>query len=281
MFIFAALALYALARLRGSDRIPAGMAAVAFALSGLVLQMKDAVLSDSTHLFFACLTLVSLVWVERRQWDKSYPVGAAVAIAVLMLLAYGSRAIGLSLVIGFTFYQAVWKRRVTRFNGAVLGVCGVGVLLLMWTLYDSRSYTNQFVFAPAAYLRNVWICICGPRLRFGRDRPALVRYVAGSLILIVALCGSWGRSLTNASVVECYAVTATIPVILYSAGYSERYLIPILRAVFHLFCGGCFLAAAALLPRAAMVCRDGGFVLCDRRCVQLERVGEGPVHKRS
>ena len=51
LFLLAALACYALGRLRGLEAIPAATAAAAFALSGLVLSLKDLVLSDSTTYF--------------------------------------------------------------------------------------------------------------------------------------------------------------------------------------------------------------------------------------
>ena len=154
MFVLAAIVLYALARARGVAPLPAVLAAAAFGLSGTVLNIKDAILSDSTYLFFAGLTLVVLLWVEQRGWDESHPARAASVVTVLMLLAYGSRAIGLSLVTAFGLYEVCWKRRLRRFNVFVFGGFGAGVLLLMLLFYDTRSYANQFVFTPVTYLQN-------------------------------------------------------------------------------------------------------------------------------
>jgi hypothetical protein len=226
MFVLAAIVLYALARARGVAPLPAVLAAAAFGLSGTVLNIKDAILSDSTYLFFAGLTLVVLLWVEQRGWDESHPARAASVVTVLMLLAYGSRAIGLSLVTAFGFYEVCWKRRLRRFNVFVFGGFGVGVLLLMLLFYDTRSYANQFVFTPVTYLQNAVFYFRAPSSLW-EGSPASLRH--GLFALTVIFAGAeWARRIfTRPRVVEFYVITAILPVILYSAGQNERYLMPV------------------------------------------------------
>lgn len=226
MFVFAAIALYALARVRGVAPLPAVLPAAAFGLSGAVLNIKDAVLSDSTYLVFAGLTLVALLWIEKRGWDESHPAQAAAVVTALMLLAYGSRAIGLSLVTAFGLYEVCWKRRLSRFNVFVFCGFGLGILLLMLLFYDSRSYANQFVFTPVTYLHNAILYLRAPASLWNGS-PALLRHGLFALTIILAAAEWVRRIFTRPQVVEFYVITAVLPVILYSAGHSERYLMPV------------------------------------------------------
>jgi hypothetical protein len=225
MFVLAALALYGLARLRGGTPLEAFFAAGAFGLSGIVLEVKDAVLSDSTYLFFAGLTLVALLWIEQKRWDELYPARSAAVVAVLMLLAYGSRAIGLSLIMAFVLYEALVKRRFRRFNLFVLAIFAVGVLLIL-RIYDTRSYANQFVPEPMTYLHNALLYVRAPSALWGGS-PGPVRHALFAITLLVAAAEWLRRVLTRPSIVEFYAASVVLPVILYSAGHSDRYLMPL------------------------------------------------------
>ena len=190
-----------------------------------MLELKDSVISDSTYLFFAGLTLIALVWTEQRGWQKSRPLAAAGVTVLCMLLAYGSRSIGLALAAGFVLYQAIRVRRPTRFNVAVLAGFCAGVLLLMWTLYDSRSYANQFVFSPTTYVHNAVVYLKAPAALW-KGCPTPLRYALTLLTMAIAALEFGRRLVSDRTVVEFYIAAAAATVVLYSAGNSDRHPSP-------------------------------------------------------
>jgi len=259
MFVLAAIALYVLGRLRGLAPLPAVLPAGALGLSGIVLGIKDAVLSDSTYLFFGGLALVALVYIYQKRWDESRPGRAAAAASGLMLLAYGTRAIGLSLITAFILYEACLKRRLRRFNIFVLAAFAVGVLLIL-RIYDTRSYANQFVVAPMAYLHNAVLYVRAPAALWAGS-PAFLRYALFAITLII-FTATWIRHLlTRPSIVEFYAITVVLPLILYSAGHSDRYLMPLFPIYLLYFVEGVVDLQNRLLPKTRWAVLAAGLLL--------------------
>lgn len=259
MFVLAAVALFVLGRLRGLAPLPAVLAAGALGLSGAVLGIKDSVLSDSTYLFFAGLALVSLTWVYEKHWDESFPGRAAAVATPLMLLAYGTRAIGLSLITAFVLYEACLKRRLRRFNIVVLTVFSVGLLLIL-RIYDTRSYANQFVLAPMTYLHNAALYARAPASLWAGS-PGLLRYGMFAITLLISLATWTRRILLRPSIVEFYSVTVVVPVILYSAGQSDRYLMPLFPLYLLYFVEGAVDLQARFFPKNRWVLLGTGLLL--------------------
>src|SRR5258706_4943283 len=107
--------------MRGLKPWLAAVAALAFGSSALVLEKKEQIISDGTYLVFAGLALAAMIAVERRGWDVSRPIAAAALVLAPMLLAYGTRPVGLALIVAFVSYQVFVKRHVTWFTVLVVG----------------------------------------------------------------------------------------------------------------------------------------------------------------
>ena len=226
MFVLAAAVFYALARLRNVELMPAAAAAFATAVSGVALTLKDLIFSDSTYLFFAGFSLVAMVWVERRGWDVKKPLPAAAVVSICMLLAYGSRSVGISLAAAFALYEAVVKRRIRLFSVAVLAGFGAGVVFYSLTPYGGRGYGTEFYFAPAVYWQNT-IAYGKAMAELWAGAPAPVRYFLMAATAAIA-APEWLRRLRSCpSVVEYFVVTSILPVIFYPAGRHFRYILPV------------------------------------------------------
>jgi hypothetical protein len=274
MFVLSVIALYALARVRGVAPPGALIAAIGLGLSGIVLDLKDSVVSDGTYLCFATFTLVALLYIEKNRWDESRPALAAAAVTVLMLLAYGSRAIGLSLITAFVLYEAVWKRRIRLYNVLVVAGFAVGLLLIL-RVYDTRTYSNQFVFAPATYLHNAILYIRAPVVLWAGS-PALVRHGLFALTLVFAAANWVRRVIQSGSVVECYIVTTVLPVILYSAGHSERYLLPIFPIYILYFVESVIYVGVRFLGRSKYAVAAAALLLAVGAVTNLRGMEKGP-----
>jgi hypothetical protein len=236
-FAMAALMTFVIARLRGLNRWLALASALAFGSSGLVLNVKDSILSDGPFLVFAGSALVMMIIVEQSGWDMRRPVVAAALVLLFILLAYGCRAVGLTLALAFALQQAIVKRRPTFFNVLVLGGFGAGVLLMARTLFDTRSYAVEFHIDPSVivhnavyYLRSVTTLWAGA--------PAAVRYVLVAFTGVLAVGGWLRRTVRKPSVLEFYVLVALLPLLPLSAGSSPRYLLPVFALYFIYFFEG-------------------------------------------
>jgi len=226
LFVLAAVAYYALSRSRGLEVTEAAIGAAAFALSGIVLSLKDLVLADSTYLFFAGLTLSTLVFIERQGWDKTRPIPAAAAVAILLVLSYASRGIGLALIVAFALHEAVMTRRVRLFGALVLALVAAGVIALSATLYDGRVYRTQFAVMPSVYLENALFYLGSPASLWSGSPAALRRFLF-VLSSVPAVVG-WARAVAcRPTIVEFYVVTMAAIVVLYSTDHNQRYVLPL------------------------------------------------------
>jgi hypothetical protein len=237
LFVLAALALYALARLRGVSATGAAAVAGALALSGLVLSFKDMVLSDSTHLLFACMTLCALAAIEKWKWDETQPLTGALVVAIFMLLAYGSRGIGAALPVSVALHEALVRRRVRRFGVAVLVIFAAGVAMLTATLYDSRAYRMHFPMLPAAYLQNATYYAQSVGSLW-QDSPAALRYFLLLTTASVASIAWVRRAISRPTVEEFYVATVVAVTVAYSLGRTARYLLPVFALYFIYVCEG-------------------------------------------
>jgi len=231
MFLLAAVTVYVLGRIRGLGLAEAAVSAAAFALSGLVLALKDLILSDSTYLAFAGAALCAVLAVEKNRWDEKKPLLAAFAVAALMLLAYASRAIGMALPLSFVLYEALVKRRIRAFNVAVLVFFAAGALFLSFSLYDARAYRSQFPVNPAGYFHNVLYYLRSPAALW-HGAPVWLRYPLFAASALLALAAWLRRIVTQPTMVEAYLVVVTVAVLAYSLGQSDRYLLPVLALYF-------------------------------------------------
>jgi len=217
---------YAIATLRGVAPWLAAAAVAAFGLSGLTLSIKDQVLSDPTYLFLAGVALACTVRIYGRRLDETRPILSGLAIAALFLLACACRSIGLSLPAAFVVYDLFRTRRIRLFSVLTAGTFVAGFAIYSALLYDSRSYGNQFGFNLHTYFENALTYARTPAALWGGS-PRVVRWVLGIATLLLACAGWVRRAVKDPSIIEVYVLTTLGPVILYSSGASDRYLLPL------------------------------------------------------
>jgi hypothetical protein len=275
LVLAACICLYVLARLRGNQPLPSAAAAACFALSGLVLGIKDSVISDTTYLFFASLTLAFLVFVERRGWDRTRSLLAVALVLPPMLLAYGSRSVGLSLALAVFAYEVIRHRRPRPFGIVTLLGFAAGVMLLALTLYDSRGYGNQFRVNFPAYWNNAKYYLHSSAFLWAGS-PPLLRYPLAAVTAVIVI-GEWLRRLVSrCSIVEIYVPCALLPLLAHSTDAESRLLLPVLMLYFiYLFEGIDFLAAK--WPAGSRVLSAAAVIVLAIGCIaNLRGMERGP-----
>jgi len=279
MFALSAVVYYSLARLQGLGSVSAALAMLGFGLSGLVLSLKDSIASESTYLVFAGLTLAALLLAERKKWDESKPVVTAFVIAALMLLSYGSRAIGLALAVGFAAHEILIRRRIRLFSVLVLSTFVVGVFVISVAFYNGRSYAGEFQFAPSMYLQNIVACIKSPASLWCEPTTRYVRWPWFAVSVVVAFSAWLRKMLVQPSVVEFYVIATILPVILHSTGFADRYLIPLYALYFIYFMQGVAWLHNRYAPARSWVPVIAGILLVLGASVNLQAMDKGPYRQ--
>jgi hypothetical protein len=214
---------YLVGRIRGGQIWESAVAAAAFGLSGLVLSLKESVISEGTYALFSGASLWAALLIYGKGWDRSRPVTAGLLLACLFLLSYGTRAAGLGLLAGFWIPEALRVRRVRLFALTVSGVFLAGTFLAAATVYDFRSYGNQFASDWAEYWRNAVYYLRSPASLWS-GAPEWLRYPLAGGGLLLAGTEMIRRSLKGSSIVEWYSWVSIVMVLVYTAGRSPRYL---------------------------------------------------------
>ncbi len=236
LFVMAALTIFMVARMHALSPWLAAAAATAFGSSGIVLTLADKIVSEGAYLVFAGIALAMMILVERRGWDETRPILAALLVLAPMLLAYGARAIGLSLAVAFVLY-AIVQRRLRLFHWLVALGFVAAVVLYSALLYDTKSYRSGFEHELRVYARNAFFYLHAPgELWIGK--PAAGRYM---LLVATALIAGleWLRRLVfERSILEFYIIASIVPVLLYSSAGTQRYMLPVLAFYFVYFLEG-------------------------------------------
>jgi hypothetical protein len=219
---------------RGLPPLASAAAAGVFLLSTMVLNIKDSVLSESTYLV---ISVVALLFFERiyngNEADRR-PFLYGTLAGLLILAAYLTRVTGIALVAAFTLYELYRTRRIRTFAVAAGAVFLAGFVLYRLTLYDGGGYANQFRFTPGTWVRNGVDYLKSPASLWG-SVPAVLRYPASVVVLIVAVTGFVRKVRSALSVAEFYVLLYMVPLLLYSSGANSRYIVPVYPLVL-LYC---------------------------------------------
>lgn len=98
--------LYLLARRRVLDRGIALAAVLILGLSSLILASKESVVSDGLYLAIAMATLCLALWIYDENLDERRPALASALLVGMILAAFSTRVVGLSIVITVGAYEA-------------------------------------------------------------------------------------------------------------------------------------------------------------------------------
>lgn len=231
ILILAMVVYWRLALSRGLDPLFAAAATASFALTGLVLKLKESVVPDPAFLLIAGLVLLVCLRIYERGEDQRHPVLSAAVVAALSLAATATRPVGLTLPVALGCYELLRFRRIRKFLIATAVFFTCGFLLYTRVLYDTRVYGNQFWFSPGTYLQNVIFYLRAPA-EFWSGAPGGLRQLFAVIGVVAAALGWWRCVRERFSILEVYAIAALGPLVIYSSSPVARYLLPILPLFF-------------------------------------------------
>jgi len=225
LLLLALLPYYVLARIRGIMPVPAALAMSAFALSAILLEIKESIVPEGLYLLFAGVALVAMTLLYREGWDKAKPIRAALIIIGLIMLAYTARATGLTLIIAFGGYELWHARRIRWFGVLVAGGVVAALLLYTFFIYDGRGYGREFTMRNVRFYLDNAIYYTRSAATLWGGAPRVVRYpISGMFLVLVAI--AFVHSMRRPTPMEFYFLACIGVVLAYASARTDRYLLP-------------------------------------------------------
>lgn len=225
----ACLVLYALARrsLSPWDSI-AVMALAGF--SPTVFNAKDQVLPELPYILFSLTALWLGQQIAADRWSRNTRLLAAVALGLLVYLAYGSRSIGLVLPIAFVVSDVARLRKVTLPIVIMLGTfVTLAIIARLMTHYSDASYYSVFLnLTPRILVANVIEYLRAFSYNWFNGHLRIVQWAITALALLVAAYGYFLKLWRDRSSLEFYLAGYMALLLIWPGTSPVRYLIPVL-----------------------------------------------------
>jgi hypothetical protein len=115
---------------------------------------RDFILSEFTYLLFSFAALLAIERVYARLEPKRIAIPGVLVVSALLYCAYGTRTIGIALVVAFIAADLAKFRRPSRFLLCVLALMGVFVGAQTVLLTSPTGYVSAFHFSVHTIVTN-------------------------------------------------------------------------------------------------------------------------------
>jgi hypothetical protein len=208
---------------------------------------KENIVSDIPFLLFSCLCL----HVLNRTYDsEDFSLRNVLASAILLYLAFGTRALGILFLVVLAAYDVIRFRRPSGFLLRVAGLFAAFVVLQQSLIMGFPAYSEEFYFSLKAVYRN--LITYGRFLSlFWHNGYFLIPTVIISLsLLALAVSGYIARIRERLTVLELYMPIHLGVVMIWPHSGEGRYLIPVLPIyLFYVFVGLDKIRCSAVVKR--------------------------------
>jgi 4-amino-4-deoxy-L-arabinose transferase-like glycosyltransferase len=202
------------------------------AFSPVICFLKDNIISDLPFLCWVALTLLLVQRIyEQGRLIVAQPV-SAILLGVSIYLAYGTRSIGILLLVALVLYD-LWHTRqfplmLRPLTLEVIGVTACLVVLQTYFVHSDSSYGDQFAITARNVLANLKAYASEFSVFWGGGFPGIAR-----LGLFGCMCAltAWGFLVSLKQRVTYLAIFALIympPILLVSLQIQLRYLVPLM-----------------------------------------------------
>ncbi len=202
------------------------------AFSPVIGALKDSIISD---LPFLCWLALAFLLVQRIYEQDRLIVNqhlSAFCLGATIYLAYGTRSIGLILLVALVLYDLWHTRRfplmLRPMTIEVIGVTACLVVLQNFFVHSDSSYGDQFAITASNVAANLKAYVGEFSAFWGGGYPKFVRL--GLLVLLggLALCG-WLASLKQrVTYLAIFTLIYMPPILLVSLQIQSRYLVPLM-----------------------------------------------------
>jgi hypothetical protein len=220
--------------------LPPGQLALLLALVGFsphVWVLKDSVISD---LPFLCFFYLSLFLIQTA-YGRVAAFGRAAAhenlwallVAGAVLLAYGTRSIGVMLLPSLVVYDVLRQRRIQPLTYKIFAVTVPLMALQNLLIHTDMGYGAQMTVTLANVLNNVRAYLSEFSVILTGNLPMLLRLGLLGVISLLVLWGWWQSVQRGITWFELLPLLYLPPILLISLEIQPRYLLPMLPLYFY------------------------------------------------
>jgi hypothetical protein len=218
------------------DSLPGPALLVVVAAVGLhpwFWELKDQVVSDIPHMLFTYLALLLVArWYAPGSLDARGMLRAGVT-GLAMYLAYGTRTIGIVLVLALIVYDVLRSRRLSFFSVVVVAVFATLAIIQASLLPGEGGYLGQLRDASAQrILSGTRSYLSLASTMWDNGFAALPRKLLFIVGMGLAAAGFVRRVRAGVTVGEVFVAGYLATILLWPSVQGARFLIPILPLVF-------------------------------------------------
>lgn len=191
-------------------------------------QSKDAVVSDIPFLAF---TYTALLLIDRTQPAEGWTMKSVVRtlpIAFFCYLSYGTRSLGILVMVGLVIYDVIRFRKISRSTFLILFLFALFAVPQTLLLHSERSYFDQLAISPGTILHNVigyGHCLYG---LFYNGHIKVIGFIIFVPLCLLGFVGYFARVLSKVTVFEIFFFCYAIVIIVWPSYQGERFLIPLI-----------------------------------------------------
>jgi hypothetical protein len=198
----------------------------AFGFSAAYLTLQDKLGSDALYQLLSFVALVFVIRVFDSGQDASSPWRAGALAGLLLAVVEITRPVGLSLALAVLAYDALNRRRPTRFALALLAAFIPVLALNSLLAHKDSSYAEQFVFSIGHAAHNIVAYVTGFSDVFANPFSHKLRYALWTVVTPLAILG-FATHLRKVNPVPALYMALMLGVLALYWAPNMRYLAPL------------------------------------------------------
>src|SRR5262249_54412518 len=207
-----------------------------------VWQFKERILSDIPYLFFTYLGIFLIHKAYETKRDMSGQIHYGVLTGFAVYLSYGTRTIGVALLLALIIYDLLKNRRpsVYMVSTAILASALFYIQNVAMRSDATAGYADQIVDKDASLIYRLkvmvyhcWFLLQSFNEYWNNGYSKLFRWGMFAFILITAAAAYLirARKISKITILEIFLLIYLIPLIITPIGIEGRYLLPILPLI--------------------------------------------------
>ncbi len=195
-------------------------------------KFKENILSDIPFMFILYLSFYIIERLVSSTNLHEHSKSNAIILGFIFYAAYGTRIVGLALVLSFTIFYLIKFKKVSMFLVTTLSIFTLLFLIQVISLPGDKSYFQFLISKEWDYLQNIIDYIKVHSHLFENGYSAIFRRVLFLLFGTVSLFGFISKIKTNFSILEIFYILYSFVVIAWPTSPNMRFLVPVIPLFF-------------------------------------------------
>jgi len=193
---------------------------------------KDEIRPDIIYLLFCYISLLIISRVLEQNKFQNHHLLYAVLAGIFIYLSYGTRSVGLGLMVSLIIYELIKWRKPTLFTGIAMLIFFSLMGLQIIFFHSDKSYLDQLVVYPNRLLSNLSYYLRKFSDLWDNGYSRDLSKVFSVILLIAASIGFWVRIRSRKTIFEIFFIVHFVIIILWPIRQGVRFLIPVIPLYF-------------------------------------------------